>query len=464
VASGFSDVVIVGGGIAGLAAAYELHRRGVAFQLLEAAERPGGVILTEHVDGFTVDAGPDSLLAQKPAAVDLCRELGLGDRLVTTKPPRVAYVLRGSRLHRLPPGSVLGIPTRVGPFLTTRLFSWPGKIRMGAELFVPRRQNADADESVGAFISRRFGREAATYLAEPLLAGIHAGDVDRLSIQSLFPRLVEAERVHGSLLRAFRAQRPAADDGGAFRSLPGGIGELVRALVSVLPVSCLRLRTAVTRIEAAEGSQRVCLASGEALRARAIILATPAFVTAALVQDTDSEIARLSSEIRYVSTATIVLAFDRNAVRHPLTGSGFVVPHVEDRRILAATWISSKWPSRAPDDKVLLRTFAGGARDPSAMELSDEALVRRSLDVLTPLLGIGGEPLLARVYRWDRANAQHEVGHGARLRSLEQALKRHPWLFLTGSGFRGVGIPDCVADGRATAKHVDQWLNPASAA
>jgi oxygen-dependent protoporphyrinogen oxidase len=234
--------------------------------------------------------------------------------------------------------------------------------------------------------------------------------------------------------------------------------------VSVLPVSCLRLRTAVTRIEAAEGSQRVCLASGEALRARAIILATPAFVTAALVQDTDSEIARLSSEIRYVSTATIVLAFDRNAVRHPLTGSGFVVPHVEDRRILAATWISSKWPSRAPDDKVLLRTFAGGARDPSAMELSDEALVRRSLDVLTPLLGIGGEPLLARVYRWDRANAQHEVGHGARLRSLEQALKRHPWLFLTGSGFRGVGIPDCVADGRATAKHVDQWLNPASAA
>ncbi len=198
-----ADVAIVGGGIAGLATAFELSRLGVSFVVLERAPRAGGVIFSEEVDGFTIDGGPDSLLIQKAEAIALCREIGLGDRLVSTKPPRIAYIQRGGRLHALPAGSVLGIPTRVGPFLRTSLFSWAGKIRMGCELFVaPRRE--EADESIGAFITRRFGQEATTYLAEPLLAGIHAGDVDRLSVRALFPRLVEAERTHGSLLSAFR--------------------------------------------------------------------------------------------------------------------------------------------------------------------------------------------------------------------------------------------------------------------
>src|SRR6185295_9286332 len=190
------DVIVIGGGIAGLSTAYELSRRDVSFVLLERAPRAGGVIFSETVDGYTIDGGPDSLLVQKPQAIALCEEIGLGDRLVPTKPPRLAYIQRNHRLHPLPTGSVLGIPTRVAPFLETRLFTWAAKLRMGAELFVPPRRD-DADESIGAFITRRFGREAATYLAEPLLAGIHAGDVDRLSIRSLFPRFVEAERQHG---------------------------------------------------------------------------------------------------------------------------------------------------------------------------------------------------------------------------------------------------------------------------
>ena len=196
------DVAIVGGGIAGLATAYELSRRQVSFVVLERAPRAGGVIFSEPVDGFTIDGGPDSLLIQKPEAIALCQEIGLGDRLVSTQPPRIAYIQRGGRLHALPAASVLGIPTRIGPFVRTTLFSWPGKLRMGAELFIPRKRD-ESDESIGAFITRRFGREAATYLAEPLLAGIHAGDVDRLSVRALFPRLVDAERKHGSLLRAF---------------------------------------------------------------------------------------------------------------------------------------------------------------------------------------------------------------------------------------------------------------------
>src|SRR5882724_9444117 len=223
------DVAIVGGGIAGLAAAYELSQRRVSFVVLERAARAGGVIFSEQVDGFTIDGGPDALLIQKPEAIALCREIGLGDRLVSTKMPRIAYIQRGGRLHALPAASVLGIPTRIAPFLRTTLFSWAGKLRMGAELFVPAKRD-DNDESIGAFMTRRFGAEATTYLAEPLLAGIHAGDVDRLSVQALFPRLVEAERQHGSLIRAFRIRNPQSaipnpqsairNADGAFKSLP----------------------------------------------------------------------------------------------------------------------------------------------------------------------------------------------------------------------------------------------------
>jgi oxygen-dependent protoporphyrinogen oxidase len=250
---------------------------------------------------------------------------------------------------------------------------------------------------------------------------------------------------------------PPAD--GVFRSLPLGLSEIVRAVVNTLPPDRVRLQARVVGVQAEKHSCRVHLASGESLLARAVVLATPAFVTAALLRDTDAEIARLAAEVPYASTATVVLGFSRGAVRHPLQGTGFVVPRIEDSRILAASWLSSKWPSRAPDDKVLVRTFAGGARDPGAVERSDQDLIRQSLDVLTPLLGINAPPLLARVYRWVRASAQHEVGHLARVRAIERALAQHPWLWITGSGFRGVGIPDNIADGRETAGRVDRWLH-----
>ena len=298
------DCVIVGGGIAGLATAYELSRRGVSFVLLERAARAGGVILSEEIDGFVIDGGPDALLIQKPDGIKLCEELGLGDRLVSTKPPRLAYIQRGGQLHALPAASVLGIPTRVGPFVSTRLFSWLGKLRMAAELFVPARRD-EGDESIGSFMTRRFGREATTYLAEPLLAGIHAGDVDRLSIRALFPRFVEAERTHGSLLKAFRSNPNSASPAnpesqipnpgkgnGAFKSLPGGLSELIRALVSVLPSGSICLNSTVSRIteQREHGSFRVERASGDAIAARAVVIATPAYATSSLTRELDGEI------------------------------------------------------------------------------------------------------------------------------------------------------------------------------
>jgi oxygen-dependent protoporphyrinogen oxidase len=452
-----TPVVIVGGGIAGLAAAYEFGRRGVPFVLLESGPRVGGVIFSEEIDGYTIDGGPDALLIQKPEGIKLCEELGLGDQLVPTKLPRLAFIQRGGRLHALPAGSVLGIPTAWGPFLRTRLFSWAGKARMGAELFVPARRDG-GDESIGAFMTRRFGAEATTYLAEPLLAGIHAGDVDRLSVRALFPRFAEEEAKYGSLLRAFRRQpsrRPSPD--GAFKSLPGGLSDMVRALVAALPADSIRVRTAVSRIHKDGDTFRI-ETGGESLEARAVVLATPAFAASTILRSLSPVLSALCGEIPYASAATVALAFKREAVGHPLNGSGFVVPKVENTGIMAGSWLSSKWPHRAPADRVLLRAFVGGARDPHALDKADAELVATAMAALRPLLGIFGEPLLKRVYRWERGNAQHEVGHLDRLARIEAALLTIPGLHLTGSGYRGVGIPDCVADGRATAKKVCTWL------
>jgi len=454
-------VIIIGGGIAGLATGYELHRRGLPFVLLESAARPGGVIFSEEIDGFTIDAGPDSLLVQKPEGIKLCEELGLGERLVATKPPRLAFILRDGVLHPLPASSVLGIPTRLGPFVTTGLFSWAGKMRMAAEVFIAGRRDDD-DESIGGFMTRRFGQEATTYLAEPLLAGIHAGDVNRLSLRALFPRFVETERKYGSLLRAFRSSPRRTDSAGAFRSLPGGLSELTRALAAALPSPSLRLNTPVARVSRSNVSGppcfRVQLSNGESLETQSVVIATPGYVTAELTRDLHPRLTELCGEIEYASTATIALAFNREQVTHPLNGSGFVVPDVEKLGILAASWLSSKWPHRAPEGRVLLRTFAGGARDPRATDLSDNELIDRSLRALTPLLGITGSPALTRVYRWNRASAQHNVGHLARMAAIDKILGEQSGLFVTGSGFRGVGIPDCVADGRATGAQVAAWL------
>ena len=450
------DVAVVGGGMAGLAAAYELHRHGVSFVLIEAAPRPGGVVRTERIDGFTLDAGPDSLLVQKPAAIELCREVGLAHRLLPTLEPRTAYVLRGW-LRPLPRASVLGIPTAIRPWAASDLLSPAGRLRLAADLVLPRGDGSD--ESVGRFFRRRFGAEAAEYIAEPLLAGIHAGDVDRLSMPALFPRLVEAERTSRSVIRAFRQMRRQAPrpPGGLFRSLPGGIEELVTALAATLPPAAVRCRTRATAVRG-PSPYTVRLSTADPISARSVILATPAHVTATLVRPLDERLATLCGEIPYTSTATVLLAYPRSAVRRPRRGSGFVVPRCERAvPLMAGSWVTSKWPGRAPDGQVLLRGFLGGVRDPHVQERSDDELIDQTHATFAGLLELDRRPDLARVYRWDRANPQHNVGHLARVAAIETRLQRCPGLFVTGAGFRGVGIPDCVADGRATARATMGW-------
>lgn len=450
------EIAIVGAGIAGLAAAWELTRRGHRPVVLEASRRPGGVIFTERVDGFILDAGPDALLVQKPAGLDLCRELGLGDRLFPTLTPRTAFIVKHGRLVPLPEASMLGIPTRLRPFVTTPLFSLAGKARMALEVVVPSRRGED-DESIGSFMRRRFGREAVTWLAEPLLAGIHAGDVERLSMRALFPRLVDAEQRTGSVIRSFRSMdaRPSPD--GAFMSLPGGMGELVETLVARLPGNTVRLGARVVEIRGG-GPFEIVLATGEHLSAASVIVATPAWAAAGVLAPVDAALADACRDVRHESSATVVVALRRDRVRHPLVGSGFVVPCVERRAVMAASFVTSKWPHRAPDGFVVLRGFVGGAGDRDILQGTDDAITRGVLGDLAERLGITGAPALTRVYRWPQATAQHEVGHQAWMARVDDRLAGIPGLFLTGSSFRGSGIPDCVADARVVAARAAAFL------
>ena len=442
-------VAVVGAGVSGLSAAYELEQRGVPYVLFERSARLGGVVRTDQVDGFTIDGGPDALLVQKPAAIQLCRDLGLGARLVPTLPPRTAFVVRRGKLYPLPQASVLGIPTRVWPLVTSRLLSPAGKLSLAMEVTRPARPSDLEDESVAAFFGRRFGRETVDYIAEPLLAGIHAGNVDRLSMQALFPRLVDAERSHGSVIRGLRSLRTERSPDGLFRSLPNGIQELTTALTEALSAGALRRSTGVASLDG-RGPFRLGLSSGGSVSAQQVVLSVPAPVAAELVGPVDTELGRLCAGISYTSTATVVLSYPRSAVRHELLGTGLVVPRVEHQfALMAGSWVSSKWPHRAPDGQVLLRGFVGGARNPEALEQTDTGLISTVHRDLAVLLGISGEPDVRRVYRWPRLNPQHEVGHLDRLRALDQRLERAPGLHLVGAGFRGVGIPDCVANGRA---------------
>jgi protoporphyrinogen/coproporphyrinogen III oxidase len=454
------EVAVIGGGISGLSAAYELQKRQHSAVVLEREARPGGIILTERVGEFVIDAGPDALLVQKPAAMVLCNELGLGGRLVPTNLPRTAFVLRAGKLHALPGASILGFPTRLQSLFESTLFGLRAKVRMAAEVIIPRARST-ADESIAGFVRRRFGPEAVTYIAEPLLAGIHAGDVERLSMRALFPRLVEAEASAGSVIKAFRGEtRPAMPDG-VFRSFPNGLAELTGGLLRAIPQESVRCGSIVTRIEEGDGFT-IHVANQSPIRARCVMLCVPAFAAAELLRPVDADLSTACGSIRYLSTATVVFAFPREAVRHDLKGTGFVVPRAEGISITAGAWISSKWPQRAPEGHALLRAFLGGARDPDVLSRTDAQLTDAALGDLRKIMDIHGAPTMTRVYRWNRSSPQQEVGHGELMAGIDARLAAHDGLFVSAAGFRGVGIPDSIADARATASRAAAFVNQLS--
>jgi oxygen-dependent protoporphyrinogen oxidase len=444
------DVLVVGGGVAGLVAARALTQRGRSCVLIEASDRWGGVVRTEHEAGFLLDGGPDSMLAQKPEGIALCRALGLGDRLVPTNAAqRKVYVLHAGRLHAMPDGMILGVPTRLLPLALSGLFSWRGKLRMALEPLRPRRRDG-VDESVASFVERRLGREALRRLGEPLLGGIHAGDPARLSLRSTFPRMGDLEQNHGSLVLGLRAAAKEAR-GAAFLSLAGGMGELAQALVGTVPPSSRFLQAPVAEIRR-DGLDYVAMGPHGEWRGGSLVLAVPAHRAAALLAKILPRAAALLGAIPFASTATVLMGFPRRDVGHPLDGYGLVVPRTEGRRTLACTFVSTKLPGRAPAGNVLLRGFLGGIHEPRALEADDVSLGQQLFDEMRPVLGLRGAPLFTRVFRWPHATPQMEVGHRERVAEIEAELRSVPGLFLTGGGFRGAGLPDVIADAERTAE------------
>jgi oxygen-dependent protoporphyrinogen oxidase len=354
---------------------------------------------------------------------------------------------------------MLAVPTRIGPFLRSGLFSWPGKLRMALDLVRPRGGPAE-DESIASFVRRRFGTEAVERLGEPLMAGIHAGDPERLSIRATFPRFVDLEARHGSLIRGMWAAGRAAPAsmGSAFYSLAGGLGELVDALVARLPADRRRTSASVTRLLARDGGFELLLADGTTVAAPAVVLAVPAPAAAPLLAPLSSAASELLASIPFASSATIALGYRRDDVAHRLDGYGFIVPRGEGLRCTACTFVSTKFPGRAPEGHVLLRAFVGGVRDPDVLDLADAELALLVRRELGPRLGLRGAPVLERVYRWPGATPQMEVGHLARMERLDAIVAGLPGLFLAGAGLRGTGLPDTIADAQRVAGAVSAFV------
>ena len=434
-------IVVVGAGISGLTAAYRLHQRGADYRLIEASPTAGGVIATEHDRGFIIEGGPDSFLAEKPWARELCEELGLSNELITTnQDARKIYIVSRGKLRPLPAGLVRLIPTKPLALIRSRLLSLPGAIRAGLEPFVPAREDR-TDEAIGAWARRRFGDELHERLIDPLLGGIYAGDADTISICSTFPHLAELER-RGSVLRALRTSTSAPK--AAFLSLRGGIGQLVEELLSRLDPGRVALNTRVASVKKNGVGFRIDFQNAASIDARALILAIPAWAAAELVDGIDSSLSALLRAIPHASTATISLAYKAADITRPLDGFGFVVPRIEQRRITACTWVTSKLADRAPAGTVLLRCFIGRAGDETWISHSDDELVQIACNELRDLMAIDASPLLTRVFRWTRRMPQYLVGHQEHLQKIDAALTRHDGLHLTGCSYRGVGMPDCI--------------------
>jgi oxygen-dependent protoporphyrinogen oxidase len=467
-------IVVIGGGIAGLSAAYYLQKYSLAtgnsiqVTVLEADSHWGGKILTERVEGFVIEGGPDTFLASKPWGVALCKELDLDGRLHgTNQYQKNTYVLHRGRLQPLPDGLAMMIPTNIQAILRSGLLTFPQKARMGLDYLIPPRA-LDGDESLGSFVSRRLGRAAYENLIEPLMSGIYAGDGDALSLESTFPYLRDLETTYGSLARGAlemrRKLRPKITNDGksvsgwrsAFLTPTTGLAELVEALVTYLVKNGvdLRLNTPAERLKRGAKGFMVEVEGGSPLEPEAVILAAPAYASGTLLASFDPLLAKVLQSIPYVSTATVTLAYRLADLPRPLDGYGYVIPRREGRRALACTWTSTKFPHRAPPDCALLRVFIGRAGQENDIPWDEASLLELAREELALTLGITADPLLARVFFWEKAMPQYNLGHPEKLAQIDAILQTYPGLALAGNGYRGIGIPDCIHSGELAAEKI----------
>ncbi len=473
---------IIGGGIAGLAAAFELEKAraagaAVEYTLFEARERLGGSLASEIVGGAVLERGPDSFLTEKPAAAELCRELGLGAELTPSNDAaRKTYILVNNRLVALPDGLMFLVPTKLIPTALTRLFSLATKVRMGLELLHPPRPS-DQDEAVATLVERHFGPEAVDRLADPLLSGIFGGDSKQLSARTVLPRLVEMETEYGSLTRGMlaahrkmrKAQANARSNGHArgnarppartiFTALRGGMQQLVDALTARLDPGSVRLATPVSALAKLPEGWMVQTSEDIELY-DAVIMASPAWAAGVLLERVDAKLGEELAAIPYSSSITVNLVYDEAQLGRLPDGFGFLVPAVENRCMLACTFVHRKFLGRTPPGKAVLRAFLGGAKNEALLTESDTALVTSVRRELSEILGekvvpLDEEPRYTQVSRWRRAMAQYAVGHQERKQRIAERVAALPGLKLAGNAYDGIGIPDCIRLGRQAAKEL----------
>nr|WP_180955565.1 MULTISPECIES: protoporphyrinogen oxidase [Bacillus] len=464
---GRKRVAVIGGGITGLAAAYYLQKQAreqnmaVDVNLIEASHRLGGKIQTVVRDGYVIEKGPDSFLGRKQSASRLAKEVGMADQLINNSAGK-SYVLVKERLHPMPGGSIMGIPTEVAPFVTTGLFSIPGKIRAAADFFLPR-SNPSEDQSLGQFFRRRLGDEVVENLIEPLLSGIYAGDIDRLSLMSTFPQFYEVEQKYRSLILGMkkatpaRPKNPSQKGNGLFLTFSSGLQSFVDAIESKLEPRSVLKGMRVEQIIQKSGGYEIELNNGEIILADSIISAVPHQAVPMLFPGNDlfSELKEMPS----TSVATVAMAFPKEAIKKDIEGTGFVVSRNSDYTITACTWTHKKWPHSTPDGKVLLRCYVGRAGDEAVVGLSDDEIIKIVLEDLNKTMDITAEPEFSIISRWNNSMPQYTVGHKQMVEKIkEQMPSEYPGIFLAGSSFEGLGIPDCIDQGEVAVKMVLDYL------
>jgi protoporphyrinogen/coproporphyrinogen III oxidase len=462
-------IVIVGGGITGLASAFYLQKKVKEMNLpyevflIEASPRLGGKVQTAVRDGFVIEKGPDSFVARKMSASRLAKEVGMEDKLIHNTAGK-SYVLVRDRLHPMPGGSIMGIPTQIRPFMTTGLFSPLGKLRAAADFVLPR-SDKNGDQSLGEFFRRRLGDEVLENLIEPLLSGIYAGDIDKLSLMATFPQFYQVEKEHRSLIMGMKKTSPGAakqkvgkkSSKGNFLTFTSGLQSFIDAIEERLVTGSVLKGIRVENISRNDKKYTIRLNNNETIYADAVIVSTPHQVIQHMFPD--YPLFAPLKDIAATSVATVAMAFNKSAIVDDIDGTGFVVSRNSDYTITACTWTHKKWPHSTPDGKVLIRCYVGRAGDEAVVNLADEDIVKIVLDDLNKTMSITEKPDFSIVTRWKDAMPQYTVGHKQRIEQLKQGVKEQlPGIFLAGSSFEGLGLPDCIDQGEEAVEQVLEYL------